>query len=98
MTSPSPEEAAVARVAAANMRTTTARNNKLILDITGLDARVATPKQVLEEMRLRETEMTSAKSLTARLPTRALEQQGFLNQTDICTKDITDTIESLCTT
>ena len=52
MTSPSPEEAAVARVAAANMLTTTARNNKLILDNLGLDVRVATPKQVFEEMRL----------------------------------------------
>ena len=92
------EEAVIARVAAADMRTTTARNNKLILDNTGLDVRVATPKQVLEEMRLRETEMTSAESHTARLLTRALEQRGFLNLNDICTKDITDTIESLCTT
>ena len=98
LTGPSPEEAAVARVAAANMRTTTARNNKLILDNTGLHVKVATPKQVLEEMRLRETEMTSAESHTARLLTRALEQRGFLNLNDICTKDITDTIESLCTT
>ena len=54
MTSPSPDEAAVARVAAANMLTTTARNNKLILDNPGLDVRVATPKRVFEEMRLRE--------------------------------------------
>ena len=98
LTGPSPEVAVVARVAAADMRTTTARNNKLILDNTGLDVRVATPKQVLEEMRLRETEMTSAESHTARLLTRALEQRGFLDLNDICTKDITDTIESLCTT
>ena len=73
LTGPSPEVAVVARVAAADMRTTTARNNKLILDNTGLDVRVATPKQVLKEMRLRETEMTSAESHNARLIPRALE-------------------------
>ena len=98
MTGPSPGVRSLLLVAAADMRTTTARNNKLILDNTGLDVRVATPKQVLKEMRLRETEMTSAESHTARLLTRVLEQRGFLNLNDICTKDITDTIESLCTT
>ena len=52
-TSPSPELAVIARVAARDLRSTAGANNRLILDTTGLDAATATSQQVRCELRAR---------------------------------------------
>ena len=87
----------MARVAAADIRTTTGINNKLILDSTGLDAGTATPRQVRAELRRRELQMTEEESNTALLLSSALERRDQSHRGGVDTKQITETINRLCT-
>ena len=96
VTGPSPEVATLARVAAADMRTTTAQNNRLIHDLTGLDARVATAAQVREELRRREPVLTEEESRTAGLICQALQVRQAMYQEGLCTNDITIQIDRMC--
>ena len=57
-TGPSPEVAIIARVAAADARSRTAANNRLIMETTGLDHWTATPVEVREALRERENVMS----------------------------------------
>ncbi len=50
---------------AADVRSTTGANNKLILDTNGLDPRLATSLQVRHELRVRESEMTEQEQAVA---------------------------------
>ena len=76
---PSPEAAVVARLAAADARSTTARNNKYICDITGFSAWSATTAQVREGLRQQEAVMTAAEQETAAWLTSALEDRARLH-------------------
>ena len=93
---PSPEVATIARVAAGDMRTTTAQNNRLIYDLTGLDARVATAAQVRMELRQREPELTDAESRTAGLIGQALQVRQAMYMEGLSTDDITAEIDTMC--
>ena len=93
---PSPEVATIARVAAGDMRTTTAKNNRLIYDLTGLDARVATAAQVRMELRRRKPALTDVESRTAGLIGLALQVRQAMYMEGLSTDDITTEIDNMC--
>ena len=78
------------------MRTNTAQNNRLIHDLTGLDAQVATAAQVREELRRREPVLTEEESRTAGLICQALQVRQAMYQEGLCTNDITIQIDRMC--
>ena len=65
LSGPSPEAATLARVAAADGRSTTAANNALLLAATGLSAWTATAAEVRSELQRREEAMTPEQLSTA---------------------------------
>ena len=65
LSGPSPEAATLARVAAADRRSTTAANNALLLAATGLSAWTATAAEVRSELQRREEAMTPEQLSTA---------------------------------
>ena len=52
------EVAVISRVAAVDTRSTTGQNNRLLSELTGLEANTATTRQVREELRKSEAEVT----------------------------------------
>ena len=90
---PSLEVAILARVAAADMRTTTAQNNRFIYNLTGLDATAA---QVRTELRQREPALTEAESRTAGLICQALQVRQAMYLEGLSTDDITAEIDTMC--
>jgi hypothetical protein len=92
LTGPSPEVAIVARMAAADVRSSTADNNRLILETTGLQAGAARPREVREELRRRDRQMTDEERATAGELCRLLELRAELHRrtanTDIITREI----------
>ena len=52
------EVAVISRVAAVDTRSTTGQNNRLFSELTGLEANTATARQVREELRKSEAEVT----------------------------------------
>ena len=94
---PSPEVAMLARVAAADRRTTTAANNALILSATGLSAWTATADQVRTELRSREPEMTDDEMNTSEMLLEALQQRASLYTQCSDTTVITARIDRLST-
>ena len=62
---PSPEAATLARVAAADRRSTTSANNALIIAATGLSAWTATAEQIRAELQRREVAMALEELKTA---------------------------------
>ena len=95
-TSPSPELAVIARVAARDLRSTTGANNRLIHDATGLDARTATSQQVRSELRAREEAMTDGEEAVALELTSLLEDRALMEQQDMDTRLISLQISQLC--
>ena len=87
----------LARVAAADRRTTTAANNALILSATGLSAWTATADQVRTELRSREPEMTDDEMNTSEMLLEALQQRASLYTRCSDTTVITARIDRLST-
>ena len=96
LSGPSPEVATLARVAAADQRTTTAENNRLVYSLTGLDARVATAAEVRTELRRREPDMTENEEKTAGLLCQALQARNWIWMEGLNTTGITAQIDNLC--
>ena len=94
---PSPEAAMIARVAAADRRTTTAANNALILSATSLSAWTATADQVRKELRSREPAMTDNEMTTSEMLLEALQQRASLYTQCADTTVITAHIDELST-
>ena len=77
MTSPSPEVSIIARIAAADIQTTTGANNRLIVELTGLDPRTAKPHQVREKLRANETVPTEVQMEKVWLLLELLDEPGL---------------------
>ena len=90
LSGPSPE------VAAADQRTTTAENNRLVYSLTGLDARVATAAEVRTELRRRDPDMTEDEEKTAGLLCQALQARNCIWMEGLDTTGITTQIDNLC--
>lgn len=76
LTSSSPHLITIARIAASDVRTTTGSNNRLISDLTGLNPRTVTPRQVKEK--LREQEWTDSEEENEKVSTllELLQERG----------------------
>jgi hypothetical protein len=96
LSGPSPEVAVIASVAAADVRSTTGANNKLILDTTGLDPKVATSLQVRDELRRRERVMTEQEQAVAWELGQLLEDRARMEYEDQDVQLITERINHLC--
>ena len=96
LSGPSPEVATLATVAAADLRTTTAQNNRLVFSLTGMDARVATAAEVRTELRRRELDMTEDDEKTAGLLCQALQARNSIWKEGLDTTTITTQIDNLC--
>jgi hypothetical protein len=96
LSGPSPEVATLATVAAADLRTTTAQNNRLVFSLTGLDARVATAAEVRTELRRREPDTTEDEEKTAGLLCQALQARNCIWLEGLDTTAITAQIDNLC--
>ena len=92
LTGPSPEAAIVARIAAADVRSSTADNNRLIGELTGLEASTASPRQVQLELRCRDQEMTEEEWVTAQELSRLLEHRATLHWQAADTTHITSPV------
>jgi hypothetical protein len=92
LSGPSPEAAVVARLAAADVRSTTAANNKYIFDHTGHSAWVATAAQVRRGLRQQEATMTVTELETAAWLTGALEDRARLHAAGQDTSQLTNRI------
>ena len=96
LSGPSPEVAVIASVAAADVRSTTGANNKLILDTTGLDPRLATSLQVRLELRGKEREMTEQGQAVAWELGQLLEDRARMECEDLDVSLLTERINYLC--
>ena len=96
LSGPSPEVATLARVAAADQRTTTAENNRLVYSLTGLEARVATAAEVRTELRRRDPDMTEDEEKTAGLLCQALQARNCIWMEGLDTTGITTQKDNLC--
>ena len=96
LTGPSPEVAVIARVAAADIRSTTGANNRLIVNATGLDARTATSLQVRRVLQEREEKMSEEQQAVALDITHLLEERNRLVEQDKDTQLISQQISHLC--
>ena len=95
LTGPSPEAAVVARMAASNARSTTAANNRLILDCTQQSAWTATPGQVRAALRAQEA-MTEQQLETAAQLGQALQDRDRLYRVGQDTTAVQQRIEEIC--
>ena len=95
LSGPSPEEAVLARVAAADQRTTTAENIRLIYSLTGLDARVATAAEVRRELRRCEPAMSDDEVRTAGHLCQALQARNSIWLEGLDTTGITNRIDNI---
>ena len=96
LSGPSPEVAVIARVAASDIRSTTGANNKLILESTGLDAGVATSKQVRYMLHEREREMTEEEQAVVWELGQLLEDREIMKYQGLETMLISERINFLC--
>ena len=80
LSGPSPEVAIVARMAAADIRSTTAANNKLIFDFTGIEASSVTTRQVRESFRQQEPVMSDRDQENAASMAAIIENRALLHQ------------------
>ena len=92
----SPEVAIIARVAAADARSMTAANNRLIMETTGLDPWTATPVEVRDALRERENVMSDREQEDATILGRALEERDRLQQGGMDTQQIQYYINYIC--
>jgi hypothetical protein len=79
-------------MAARDARSTTASNNRLLIDTTGLQAWTATAEQVRVELRQQATAMTAAELETAAWLGNALEDRARMHMAGQDTTVITDLI------
>ena len=86
-----PELAVIARVAAGDQRSTTASNNRIIYNTTGLEARTAT-----SQLKSREDAMTDGEQAVALELTSLLEDMATMEQQGLDTKMISPQISHLC--
>ena len=92
----SPEVAVIGRVAAADVRSNTGANNRLILNTTGLSARTATSQQVRQVLQDREDKMNEEQQAVALDITHLLGERDRLKEQDLDTQLITQQISHLC--
>jgi hypothetical protein len=90
---PSPEAAVVARLAAADARSTTAANNKYINDHTGHSVWTATAAQVRQGLRQQEAPVTAAEQVTAGWLAGALEDRARLHAAGKDTSHLSNRID-----
>ena len=96
ITGPSPEVAVVARLAAADARSTTAANNRYIYNSAGTSAWVATAAKVREGMRQQEVKMSEDEMRMANWLAGALEDRAQLTANGLDTTIITNHINHAC--
>ena len=94
---PSPEAATLARVAAADRRSTTAANNALITAATGLSAWTATAPEIRAELQRREVAMTPEELSTAEYLLELLQTRAAMSLQCDDTTSITAHINFLVT-
>ena len=95
LSGPSPEVEIVARIAAADVRSSTADNNRFISETTGLRADTARPRTVQAELRRRDQQMTGEELIKAGELGRLLELRANLNRKAEDTTNITKEINNL---
>ena len=95
LTGPSPEAAVVARMAAGDARSTTASNNRLILDETGQSVWTATGAYVREKLRAKE-ELSEQQLDTAVSLGQALQDRDQLLRAGLDTTVVQQYIEEIC--
>jgi hypothetical protein len=95
LTGPSAEVAAVAQLAAADARSTTAANNRIIMRLTGKHAIIATAAEVRRAVRAEEA-ITEPELAIAQELEKALEDRWRLkNMGSDCT-DVQRRIDGIC--
>ena len=97
LSGPSPEAATLARVAAADRRSTTAANNALITAATGLSAWTATAEQIQAKLQRREVAMTPEELSTAEYLLELLQTRAEMSLQCDDTTSITAHINFLVT-
>ena len=95
LSGPSPEVEIVARIPAADVRSSTADNNRFISETTGLRADTARPRTVQAELRRRDQQMTGEELIKAGELGRLLELRANLNRKAEDTTNITKEINNL---
>jgi hypothetical protein len=95
LTGPSAEVAAVAQLASADARSTTAANNRLIFKLTGNHALVATADQVRRAVRSEEA-ITEPELATAQQLEKAIEDRWLLQNMDMDCTDVQRLIDEIC--
>jgi hypothetical protein len=95
LTGPSAEVAAVAQMAAADARTTTAANNRVIFNLTGKHAIVATAAEVKMAVRAEES-ITEPELIIAQELEKALEDRWRLKSMGFDCTDVQRRIEAIC--
>ncbi len=93
--SPSPEVEIVARIAAADVRSTTADNNRFIFEKTGLRVDTARPRTVQEELRNRDTQMSDDELIKAGDLSRLLQLRAELHRKAEDTTNLTREINNI---
>ena len=97
LASSSPEVSTIARIAARDRRTTTGSNNQLIVDLTGLDPRTATPRQVREELRVREPVRTEEEWERNHSVLELLDRRGTLHYLGVVDPGLNVLLDFICT-
>ena len=94
---PSPEVATVARMAAADVRSTTGENVKYIIDNLGLDPEIASVAQVRNELAAREPTLSEMNVNILRNLGRMIEERSTKMENGEDIVDITMEIDNICT-
>ena len=95
LSSDSPEVATIARIAAADLRTTTGANNRLIVDL-GLSPSTATPAEVREKLREAEPTETEEQMVRLGLLMELLERRGMDYYKGEEDRELNELIDFLC--